>query len=126
MEQVTLSIPEAVAADIQNGAAMPLARRLIELAVVKAYESDLITERQVMETLGFESHEEILEFFRRYGVRSKIAPEHLEEGITGATKERPRRMWADVLAELDQMPSDDYGPVDLSTNKKHMEGYGEW
>ncbi|SRR6266498_1553053 len=126
MEQVTLSIPESVAADIQNGAAMPLARRLIELAAVKAYESDLITERQVMETLGFESREQLLEFFRRYDVRSEIAPEHLEEGTTGVAKVQAGGTWADVLAELDRMPSDDYGPVDLSTNKKHMEGYGEW
>src|SRR5262245_6475178 len=125
MEQVILSIPETVAADIQNGSDAPLARRLTELAAIEAYESGLITEGQVMETLGFESREDLLEFFRWHDVRSKIAPEDLEEKVTGAAKERPRRPWADVLAELDRMPSDDYGPADLSTNKKHMEGYGE-
>ena len=41
-------------------------------------------------------------------------------------QEKQGRTWADVIAELDAMPSDDYGPSDLSTNKKHMEGYGEW
>ncbi|HZF40946.1 MAG TPA: UPF0175 family protein [Blastocatellia bacterium] len=113
-----MSIPETVAADIQNGATIPLARRLIELAAVKAYESDLITEGQVMETLGFEGREELLEFFRRYEVRGKITPEHLEE--------EAGRTWADVIAELDVMPSDENCPPDLSTNKKYMEGYGQW
>jgi hypothetical protein len=36
------------------------------------------------------------------------------------------RTWADVMAELDAMPSDENCPPDLSTNKKYMEGYGEW
>ncbi len=126
MEQVILNIPETVAVDIQNGGATPLARRLMELAAIKAYESDLITERQVMEMLEFKSPEDLLEFFRLHDVRSKIMPEHLEEGATGAAKEQAGRTWADVIAELDAMPSDDYGPLDLSTNKKHMEGYGEW
>ena len=121
-----MSIPETVAADIQNGAAMPLARRLIELAAVKAYESDLITEGQVMETLGFESREDLLEFFRRYEVRGKITPEHLEEETVDAAKEQSGRTWADVIAELDAMPSDENCPPDLSTNKKYMEGYGQW
>lgn len=126
MEQVILSIPETVAADIRNGGATPLERRVMELAAIAAYESGLITERQVMETLGFESREALLEFFRRHDVRRKIAPEHLEEEATGAAKEQPRRTWADVWAELDAMPSDEDYPPDLSTNKKYMEGYGEW
>jgi hypothetical protein len=126
MEQVTLSIPETVAADIQNGGATPLARRLMELAAIEAYESGLITERQIMETLEFESREELLDFFERHDVRSKITPEHLEEETTATAEEQPRRTWADVWAEIDRMPSDENYPSDLSTNKKHMEGYGEW
>jgi hypothetical protein len=126
MEQVTLSIPDTVAADIRNGAATPLARRLMELATVKAYESDLITEGQVMETLGFESREDLLEFFRLYDVRRKITPGHLEEEAAGDAREQAGRTWADVIAELDAMPSDENCPPDLSTNKKYMEGYGEW
>jgi hypothetical protein len=126
MEQVILSIPETVAADIQNGGATPLARRLMELAAIEAYESGLITERQVMETLGFESREDLLEFFRQHDVRSKIMPEHFEEKAAAAAKEQAGRTWADVMADLDAMPSDENCPPDLSTNKKYMEGYGEW
>ena len=43
-----------------------------------------------------------------------------------APPEKQGRTWADVIDELGAMPSDDYGPIDLSTNKKQMEGYGEW
>jgi len=103
-----------------------LARRLMELAAIEAYESGLITERQVMETLEFESREQLLEFFRRHDVRSKITPEDLEEKATGPAKQQAGRTWADVWAELDRMPSDEDYPPDLSTNKKYMEGYGEW
>jgi hypothetical protein len=124
MEQVVLNIPETVAADIQNGGATSLARRVMELAAIKAYESGIITERQVMEMLEIESREDLLEFFMRHDVRRKIASEHLK--ATASAKEQPGGTWADVLAELNRMPSDDYGPEDLSTNKKHMEGYGEW
>jgi hypothetical protein len=52
--------------------------------------------------------------------------ENAEAFKVEARQEKNGRTWADVLAELDRMPSDDYGPTDLSTNKKHMEGYGEW
>ena len=31
-----------------------------------------------------------------------------------------------VIDELDAMPSDENCPPDLSTNKKYMEGYGQW
>ncbi|MCI0339181.1 MAG: UPF0175 family protein [Acidobacteria bacterium] len=78
MEQVTLNIPDNVAADIQNGCDAPLDRGLLELAAIQAYESGFITGRQVMEMLGFESREELFEIFKRYDVRSKITPELLE------------------------------------------------
>jgi hypothetical protein len=63
MEQVILSIPKAIAADIQNGGATSLARRLMEFAAIEAYESGIITEHHVTEMLEFESREELLEFF---------------------------------------------------------------
>lgn len=53
----------------------------------------------------------------------------VENGETNnaqARQEQEGRTWADVWAELDAMPSDEDYPPDLSTNKKYMEGYGEW
>lgn len=69
--EITLNtvIPDDTAANLQNGSSAPLPRRLLELATSKAHEFDLITEREVMEVLGFASREELYDFFKRYDVR---------------------------------------------------------
>jgi len=72
------TIPDDVAAEIQNGTTAPLARRLLELAAIKLYEADRITSRQVQEMLGFESREELFEFFKQNDVRNKVTREDLE------------------------------------------------
>jgi hypothetical protein len=70
-----------VAADIQNGSSAPLAHRLLELAAIKAYEADLISARQVREMLGFESREELFDFFKANDVRDhSFTMEELERG----------------------------------------------
>ena len=76
--EITLTIPDDVAADIHNGSSTPLSRQLLELAAVQAHESNLITEREVMEMLDFEDREELYDFFKRYDVRSKHTSEDLE------------------------------------------------
>jgi len=76
--QVVLTIPDAVASEIQNGGSMPLSRRLLEFAAIQAHEAELITERDVMEMLGFECREELYEFFKARDVRQKDAPEDWE------------------------------------------------
>jgi hypothetical protein len=68
--EVTLTIPDDVASEIQNGATTPLARRLLELAAIKAYEADLLTEWGVIDMLGLDGREELYEFFKRYDVRA--------------------------------------------------------
>lgn len=76
--EIVLTIPDNVAAEIQNGSATPLARRLLELAAIQAHLADLITEAEVMDMLGFEDREELYEFFKRYDVRSKHTSEDFE------------------------------------------------
>jgi hypothetical protein len=76
--EVTLSIPDDLASEIQNGTEMPLDRRLLELVAIQVHLSNLITEREVMELLGFEDSEELFQFFKRYDVRSKHTNEDLE------------------------------------------------
>lgn len=77
---LTTTIPDETAVHLQNGSITPLPRRLLELAAIKAHEADLITEREVMEMLGFEDREELYEFFKRYDVRSKHTSEDFEKG----------------------------------------------
>ncbi|MEO6726126.1 MAG: UPF0175 family protein [Blastocatellia bacterium] len=78
MQQAILTIPDGVAAAIQNGSSEPLEQRLLELSAIQAHESDLITEREVMEMLGFEDREDLNAFFKRYDVRSKYTTEDFE------------------------------------------------
>ncbi len=78
MQQAILTIPDGVAAAIRNSSSQPLERRLLELSAIQAHQSDLITEREVMEMLGFEDREELYAFFKRYDVRSKYTTEDFE------------------------------------------------
>ena len=76
--EVTLNIPDDVAAEIQNGAGTSLSRRLPEFAAIKAYEADIITGRQVQEMLGFADREELYAFFKANDVRDDYTIEDLE------------------------------------------------
>lgn len=67
--EVTLTIPDDVASEIQNGSTTPLSRRVLELTAIQAYESDLITEWDVIDMLGFDGREELYAFFKQYDVR---------------------------------------------------------
>jgi len=79
--EVTLTIPDDVASEIQNGSTTPLSRRLLELAAVKAYEANLITEWGVIDMLGLDGREELYEFLKRYDVRDRsYTVEELEQG----------------------------------------------
>jgi len=75
---LTATIPDEIAAALQNGSSAPLGRILLELAAIQAYQADRITSREVQEMLGFDSREELFEFFKRYDVRSKHTIEDLE------------------------------------------------
>lgn len=78
MQQAILTIPDGIAASIRNNFSASLERRLLELSAIQAHESDLITEREVMEMLGFQDKEELYDFFKRYDVRSKYTSEDFE------------------------------------------------
>lgn len=76
--EITLTIPDDVAMEIQIGAGTSLPQRLLELAAIKAYEADIITSRQVQEMLGFADREELYAFFKTNDVRDDYAIEDLE------------------------------------------------
>lgn len=74
---LTANIPDDTAANLQNGSTTSLPRRLLELATIQAHVLGLITEREVMEMLGFADEEDLYEFFKRYDVRSNYTLEDL-------------------------------------------------
>jgi Uncharacterised protein family (UPF0175) len=78
---LNIIIPDDVAADIQNGSSASLSRRLLELAAIKAYEADLITEWGAIDMLGLEDREELYALFKRYDVRDhSYTIEEFEKG----------------------------------------------
>ena len=83
---LNVTIPDEVAANLQNGGSIPLARRLLELAAVQAYQSGFITRHQVKEMLGCESRFEVDALFKSYDVRDhSFTVEELERGrVTAA------------------------------------------
>lgn len=76
--EITLTIPDDVAVELQNGNGVLLSRRVLELAAIKAYEADIITGRQVQEMLGFADREELYAFFKANDVRDDYTIEDLE------------------------------------------------
>jgi hypothetical protein len=82
---LNVTIPDDVAASIENGEGVPLARRLLELAAIRAYESGLITKYQVQEMLGLKSRFEVDALFKMYDVRDdSFTMEELERGRSTA------------------------------------------
>lgn len=79
MQHATLTLPDGIAAAIRNGFSVPLERRLLELSAIQAHLADLITEREVMEMLGFQDKEELYDFFKLHDVRSKYTNEDFEK-----------------------------------------------
>lgn len=68
--EITLTIPDDIAAEIQSHNGVPLARRVLELAAIKAYEQELLTEWGVIGFLGLDGREELYELFKRYDIRA--------------------------------------------------------
>jgi hypothetical protein len=80
--EVTLTIPDDLAAKIKSGGAS-VARRLLELAAIKAYEDDLLTTRQIQDTLAFEDREDLFAFFKAHDVCDRhFTMDELETGRT--------------------------------------------
>jgi Uncharacterised protein family (UPF0175) len=78
---LNVTIPDDVAAGIQNGSSAPLSLRLLELAAIKAYEANLINEWRVIDMLGLEDREELYALFKRYDVRdNSYTLEEFEKG----------------------------------------------
>jgi hypothetical protein len=66
--EITLTIPDDIAVELQNGGAAPLSRRLLELMAIEGYKSGLLTEFQVQRMLGLEDRFEVHGFLKEHGV----------------------------------------------------------
>ncbi|MCI0389356.1 MAG: UPF0175 family protein [Acidobacteria bacterium] len=79
--EITLTIPDSIATELQNGSATPLPRRLLELAALEGYRSGLFTLPQIQAMLGFESRFDLDGFLKAHGVLFDYSPEEIEEEL---------------------------------------------
>jgi hypothetical protein len=90
--EIVVTIPDNVAAEIQNGSTTPLSRQLLELAALEGYKSGRFTLPQIQAMLGFESRFELDGFLKAHGVLFEYSPEEIEEELeTIRTLQEARR-----------------------------------
>lgn len=79
--EITLTIPDNIVPDLQNGSSTPLSRRLLEMAALEGYKSGEFTSPQVQAMLGFESRFELDGFLKAHGVFFDYSPEEIAEEV---------------------------------------------
>jgi len=75
MIEVRLTLPENVAASIQNGG--DLSRRILEITALEGFKSGQLTASQLQQMLGFESRFEVDGFLKEHEVFFDYSPEDL-------------------------------------------------
>ena len=69
----------------------------------------------------------LIEVARRRGAsETEIISEALEEYLVRQEQIPAPDSFAALAAEILDSPGDESGPTDLSADKKHLEGYGQW
>lgn len=75
--QFIITIPDDVAAQLQNGGG-DLTRKILEFVAIQGYLSEELTAYDVQKMLGFASRFEVDAFFKSHGVRRDYTLEDLE------------------------------------------------
>ncbi len=77
--ECVLTIPDEIAADLQQANGGGVARRLLEMAALEGYKSGEFSAYQVQQMLGFESRMEVDGFLKQHSVFDEITPEEFEQ-----------------------------------------------
>jgi hypothetical protein len=77
--ECVLTIPDEIAADLQQVNGGGVARRLLEMAVLEGYKSGEFSAYQVQQILGFESRVEVDGFLKQHGVVEEITLEEFAQ-----------------------------------------------
>lgn len=78
---VTIEMPEEVAAklELRNGQDLP--RTLLELIALEGYRSGRLAHAEVMRLMGFEHRLQVDAFFKEHEVPSGYSPDDLEDDL---------------------------------------------
>lgn len=69
----------------------------------------------------------LIEVAKRRGASARqLVGEALEEYLARQEQLPAADSFARLAADILDAPGDESSPADLSTNKKHLEGYGQW
>jgi Uncharacterised protein family (UPF0175) len=82
--QLTITIPDDIAAQLQNSSG-DIARKILEFVAIQGYLSEELTAYDVQKMLGFENRFEVDAFFKSHGVRRDYTLEDLERERTTAS-----------------------------------------
>ena len=77
--EVTLTIPDDVAADLQHDGTRTLSRRALELMALDGFSSGELTEFQLQKMLGFDDRFEVHGFLKSHGVYLNYTVADLEK-----------------------------------------------
>jgi hypothetical protein len=83
--EITLTIPDSVAEQLQDGSNGQVARRLLELAALEGYRSGQLTSPQIQEMLGLDRFA-LDGFLKAHGVLFDYPPEQLEREVATIRK----------------------------------------
>ena len=83
--EITLTIPDSVAEQLQNGSNAAVGRKLLELAALEGYKSGALTSPQIQEMLGIDRFE-LDGFLKSHGVLFEYSPEEVEEEFEAIRK----------------------------------------
>jgi len=77
--EITLTIPDEIFPDLQNGEIKPLSRRALELLALDGYRSGELTEHQVGLMLGFDDRFEVDVFLKEHGAYYEQTTQDLDK-----------------------------------------------
>jgi hypothetical protein len=75
--EITITIPDDVAAQLRNGDE-DVSRKVLEFVAIQGYLSEELTAYDVQKMLGFQSRFEVDAFFKAHGLRRDYTLEDLE------------------------------------------------
>jgi hypothetical protein len=91
--RLTITIPDDVAAQLQNGAG-DIERKVLEFVAIQGYLSEELTAHNVQKMLGFENRFEVDAFFKAHGMRRDYTLEDLERERETASTIFGQRLWS--------------------------------
>jgi predicted HTH domain antitoxin len=91
--QITINIPDELAAEMASGRA-DFSRTVLEALALEGYRSEQLSEAAIRRLLGFETRMEVHGFLKEHGVYLHYGAEDLEHDLKAASRMKEKRKQA--------------------------------